>query len=112
MSEKVGTRNISRRGRNEEPMKWLPTLPQVCVLVYDSKLLSCTDQKRTKPNWQDLLPEFKLFPGVTPEMIGAEQRPHTSTVSGLPSLLRPPTSSNGRQQLGKIDFITQFFYNS
>ncbi|XP_019854285.1 PREDICTED: dynein heavy chain 7, axonemal-like [Amphimedon queenslandica] len=74
----VGTRGYNKKG--EDPLRWLPSLPQ----------------KRTKPDWQDVSPEFKLFPGVTKEMIGAEQRPHTNTVSGLPSLLRPP-ANKGRQ---------------
>ena len=60
-------------------------------------------QKRTKPDWQDVSPEFKLFPGVTKDMIGAEQRPHTNTVSGLPSLLRPPV--NKGRQLGMYMYM-------
>lgn len=70
---------VSRNGRkrkNEESAKWLPTLPS----------------HRTKPSWQEAPPTFKLFPGVPPAS-SMGKRPHTNTIGGLPSLLRPPNTA-------------------
>ena len=108
---KVGTRGYNKKG--EDPLKWLPSLPQVkvegcTVLCMYVNLCDLLLQKRTKPDWQDVSPEFKLFPGVTKDMIGAEQRPHTNTVSGLPSLLRPPV--NKGRQLGMYMYVYMYMY--
>ena len=49
-------------------------------------------QHRTKPSWQEAPPTFKLFPGVPPAS-SMGKRPHTNTIGGLPSLLRPPNTA-------------------
>jgi dynein heavy chain len=83
MELQVGRINGNKRAKDEDITKWLPALPT----------------RRMKPDWQDISPQFKLFPGVTPEMAGVNQRPHTNTISGLPSLLRPDRAEGNSRNI-------------